>query len=111
MRGFAVKKPVFPFDKFPDASVYLGPEMRSTGEVMTLGADASGQATEKAWVAAGCKLPQGGNAYLSLNDHDKRRAPEIGRAFQELGFELAGHRRHGAGARGGGTRGVRRSTR
>ena len=87
MRGFAVKKPVFPFNKFPDASVYLGPEMRSTGEVMAW-APTMGQATEKAWVAAGCRLPQGGNAYLSLNDHDKRRAPEIARAFQELGFGL-----------------------
>jgi len=87
MKGFAVKKPVFPFAKFPDASVYLGPEMRSTGEVMSW-APAIGTATLKAWVAAGCKLPHTGNAYLSLNDHDKRRAPEIGRAFKDLGFEL-----------------------
>jgi carbamoyl-phosphate synthase large subunit len=87
MRGHAVKKPVFPFNKFPEASVYLGPEMRSTGEVMAW-APTMGQATEKAWVAAGCQLPQRGHAYLSLNDHDKRRAPEVGRAFQELGFDL-----------------------
>src|SRR5262249_33513647 len=84
LRGYAVKKPVFPFNKFPDASVYLGPEMRSTGEVMSW-APSIGQATEKAWVAAGCQLPQGGHAYLSLNDHDKRRAPEIARAFADLG--------------------------
>jgi len=87
LRGYAVKKPVFPFNKFPDASVYLGPEMRSTGEVMAW-APSIGQATEKAWVAAGCRLPQSGYAYLSLNDHDKRRAPEIAHAFADLGFRL-----------------------
>ncbi len=87
MLGHAVKKPVFPFNKFPDASVFLGPEMRSTGEVMAW-APTMGQATEKAWVAAGCKLPHTGNAYISLNDHDKRRAAEVARAFTDLGFEL-----------------------
>jgi carbamoyl-phosphate synthase large subunit len=87
MQGFAVKKPVFPFRKFPDAGVYLGPEMRSTGEVMGWAPDL-GQATLKAWVASGERLPVCGNAYISLNDADKRRAPEIGRAFRDLGFEL-----------------------
>jgi carbamoyl-phosphate synthase large subunit len=87
MLGHAVKKPVFPFNKFPDASVYLGPEMRSTGEVMAW-APGIGPATQKAWIAAGCRLPLRGNAYISLNDRDKRRAPEIGRAFRDLGFEL-----------------------
>jgi carbamoyl-phosphate synthase large subunit len=87
MQGHAVKKPVFPFNKFPDASVYLGPEMRSTGEVMAW-APGIGQATQKAWIAAGSRLPLRGNAYISLNDRDKRRAPEIGRAFRDLGFEL-----------------------
>jgi carbamoyl-phosphate synthase large subunit len=87
MRGHAVKKPVFPFNKFPDASVYLGPEMRSTGEVMAW-APSIGQATEKAWVAANFRLPQQGAAYISLSDHDKRRAAEVARAFQDLGFDL-----------------------
>jgi len=86
-RGHAVKKPVFPFNKFPDASIYLGPEMRSTGEVMAW-APTLGLATAKAWIAAGCPLPQRGNAYISLNDRDKRRAGEIGSAFAALGFEL-----------------------
>ena len=86
-RGHAVKKPVFPFNKFPDASIYLGPEMRSTGEVMAW-APTLGLATAKAWIAAGCPLPQSGNAYISLNDRDKRRAGEIGSAFAALGFEL-----------------------
>jgi len=87
IHGHAVKKPVFPFDKFPDASIYLGPEMRSTGEIMAW-APSVGQATEKAWIAAGHRLPLSGHAYISLNDRDKRRAGEIGRAFRDLGFEL-----------------------
>jgi carbamoyl-phosphate synthase large subunit len=82
---------VFPFDKFPDASIYLGPEMRSTGEVMAW-APTVGLATEKAWIAAGHRLPQGGAAYISLNDRDKRRAGEIGLAFHELGFDLVATR-------------------
>ena len=85
--GFAVKKPVFPFRKFPDAGVYLGPEMRSTGEVMGW-APELGQATLKAWIAADERLPVRGTAYISVNERDKRRAPEIGRAFRELGFDL-----------------------
>jgi len=85
--GYAVKKPVFPFRKFPDAGVYLGPEMRSTGEVMGW-APELGQATLKAWIAADERLPVRGTAYISLNERDKRRAPEIGRAFRELGFDL-----------------------
>jgi carbamoyl-phosphate synthase large subunit len=87
VHGHAVKKPVFPFNKFPDASIYLGPEMRSTGEIMTW-APTVGQATEKAWIASGHRLPLSGNAYISLNDRDKRRAAEIGRAFNQLGFDL-----------------------
>jgi carbamoyl-phosphate synthase large subunit len=101
MRGHAAKKPVFPFNKFPDASVYLGPEMRSTGEVMSW-APSLGQATAKAWIAAGSSLPQSGNAYLSLNDRDKRRAVEIGRAFHELGFQLLATRGTAAALAAGG---------
>ena len=51
-----------------------------------------GQATEKAWIAAGHRLPLSGHAYISLNDRDKRRAGEIGRAFRDLGFELVATR-------------------
>jgi carbamoyl-phosphate synthase large subunit len=85
--GVAIKKPVFPFRKFPAAGVFLGPEMRSTGEVMGWAPDV-GQATMKAWIASGERLPIRGNAYISLNEVDKRRAAEIGSAFQELGFGL-----------------------
>jgi carbamoyl-phosphate synthase large subunit len=87
LQGFAIKKPVFPFRKFPDASIYLGPEMRSTGEVMGW-APGLGRATLKAWVAANERLPLRGNAYISLNESDKQRAADIGRVFHDLGFEL-----------------------
>jgi len=87
MQGVAIKKPVFPFRKFPDASIYLGPEMRSTGEVMGW-APGLGRATLKAWVGANERLPLRGNAYISLNKMDKRRAVEIGRVFRDLGFDL-----------------------
>ena len=85
--GWPVKKPVFPFRKFPEATVYLGPEMRSTGEVMGW-APGLGQATLKAWLAANEKLPLQGNAYISLNVRDKKRAAEIAAPFVELGFSL-----------------------
>jgi carbamoyl-phosphate synthase large subunit len=87
MSGVAVKKPVFPFRKFPLTRVFLGPEMRSTGEVMSWAPDV-GQATLKAWLAAGERLPTQGHAYLSLNKTDKARAAAIGHAFVDLGFEL-----------------------
>jgi carbamoyl-phosphate synthase large subunit len=87
LQGFAVKKPVFPFRKFPDTAVYLGPEMRSTGEVMGWAPDL-GQATLKAWIAADERLPVHGTAYISLNERDKRRAVEVAEAFRSLGFDL-----------------------
>ncbi|UCE01653.1 MAG: carbamoyl-phosphate synthase large subunit [Candidatus Latescibacterota bacterium] len=87
LEGVAIKNPVFPFRKFPAAGVFLGPEMRSTGEVMGWAPDV-GQATLKAWIASNERLPIQGNAYISLNEADKRRAAEIGSAFQELGFAL-----------------------
>jgi carbamoyl-phosphate synthase large subunit len=87
LHGVAVKKPVFPFRKFPEATVFLGPEMRSTGEVMGW-APGLGQATLKAWLAAGENLPLRGNAYISLNVRDKQRAADVAAPFVELGFNL-----------------------
>jgi carbamoyl-phosphate synthase large subunit len=87
LHGVAIKKPVFPFRKFPLSTVYLGPEMRSTGEVMGW-APGLGQATLKAWLAAGENLPLQGHAYISLNVRDKPRAAEIATSFQRLGFRL-----------------------
>ena len=83
----AVKAPVFPFGKFPGIDVVLGPEMRSTGEVM--GADATfGLAFAKAAVATGLSLPMFGNALVSVNDPDKKRVIPIARELRALGFKL-----------------------
>jgi carbamoyl-phosphate synthase large subunit len=84
---FAVKESVFPFSKFPGVDVILGPEMRSTGEVM--GADRSLPiAFAKAQMAAGVTLPTSGNVFLSLRDSDKRHAADIARSITRIGFNL-----------------------
>lgn len=83
----AIKAPVFPFSKFPGVDVVLGPEMRSTGEVM--GADATfGLAFAKAAIATGQSLPLFGNALVSVNDPDKPRVIPIARELRSLGFKL-----------------------
>ncbi|MCS7170223.1 MAG: carbamoyl phosphate synthase large subunit, partial [Candidatus Kapabacteria bacterium] len=89
IRRVAVKESVFPFTKFPQARVFPGPEMRSTGEVM--GIDSSfGRALIKAHIAAGNRVPHnGGRVFISLADYDKvPQAVEIARGYLELGFEL-----------------------
>ncbi len=86
-QAVAVKMPVFPFDRFPGADPILGPEMRSTGEVMGLGAS-FGEAFAKAALAAGLDLPKKGNVFLSLAGPDKPRAAALASRFQELGFGL-----------------------
>ena len=68
---YAVKSPVFPFNKFRGVDTILGPEMRSTGEVMGI-ASTFGLAFAKAQLAAGQRLPQQGTVFISVNDHDKR---------------------------------------
>ncbi len=85
--GVAVKMPVFPFDRFPGADPMLGPEMRSTGEVMGLGSS-FGEAFAKAALAAGMELPRGGQVFLSLAEPDKARAKALASRFHELGFGL-----------------------
>ena len=85
--GVAVKMPVFPFDRFPGADPVLGPEMRSTGEVMGLGTS-FGEAFAKAALASGLRLPRSGNVFCSLADPDKPRAKALASRFQELGFGL-----------------------
>jgi carbamoyl-phosphate synthase large subunit len=83
----AVKTPVFPFVKFPGTRTFLGPEMRSTGEVM--GVDkAFGAAFAKAQLAAGNRLPVKGGVFISVNDNDKPAAVAIGRQLYELGFTI-----------------------
>ena len=82
-----VKSPVFPFIKFPGADVTLGPEMRSTGEVM--GIDANfGNAFAKACISAGLNLPERGTVFISIKDADKRQAIGIGQRFASLGFRI-----------------------
>jgi carbamoyl-phosphate synthase large subunit len=84
----AIKESVFPFPKFPTARHFLGPEMRSTGEVMGI-SDSFGVSFAKASIAAGSELPQSGTVFVSLNDNDKRdRAANTVRAFVRLGFNI-----------------------
>jgi carbamoyl-phosphate synthase large subunit len=83
----SVKAAVFPFARFPGADPVLGPEMRSTGEVMASAADFP-SAFAKAERAAGRRLPESGTAFLSVRDSDKAAAVEVGRALAALGFEL-----------------------
>jgi carbamoyl-phosphate synthase large subunit len=83
----SVKAAVFPFARFPGADPVLGPEMRSTGEVMASAADFP-SAIAKAERAAGRPLPDGGTAFLSVCDSDKKAAVELGSRLVGLGFEL-----------------------
>jgi len=84
---FFVKSPVFPWGKFPGVDTVLGPEMRSTGEVMGV-ADNFGEAFAKAQIAAGQTLPAKGTVFLSVNDHDKAAVIPVARQFLEMGFHL-----------------------
>jgi carbamoyl-phosphate synthase large subunit len=84
---YFVKSPVFPWGKFPGVDTVLGPEMRSTGEVMGV-ADNFGEAFAKAQSAAGQILPRKGTVFLSVNDHDKEGAVSLARQFIEMGFHL-----------------------
>jgi carbamoyl-phosphate synthase large subunit len=88
---FFVKSPVFPFSKFPGVDPVLGPEMRSTGEVMGVGEN-FGEAFAKAQLGAGTPLPDKGCVFLSVNDRNKAEAIELGKRFAELGFTLAATR-------------------
>jgi carbamoyl-phosphate synthase large subunit len=85
--GFHVKAAVLPFARFPGADPVLGPEMRSTGEVMASAADFP-TAFAKAERAAGRALPNGGRAFLSVRDHDKLGVVPVARQLVDLGFEL-----------------------
>jgi carbamoyl-phosphate synthase large subunit len=89
--GFFVKTPVFPFVRFPGVDTILGPEMKSTGEVMG-GAATFGSAFAKAQLAAGMVLPKSGVAFISVNNHDKPAVVQIARDLRELGFQLVATR-------------------
>ncbi|MGH9551411.1 MAG: carbamoyl-phosphate synthase large subunit, partial [Terriglobales bacterium] len=84
---YYVKSPVFPWNKFPGVDTVLGPEMKSTGEVMGV-ADNFGEAFAKAQTAAGQKLPTEGMVFISVTDHDKPGVAEVSRKFVDMGFKL-----------------------
>jgi carbamoyl-phosphate synthase large subunit len=83
----AVKEAVLPFNRFPEADAVLGPEMRSTGEVMGIDLT-TGLAFMKSQIAAGGPLPEKGTVFLSLADRDKVLGCEAGELFHQLGFSL-----------------------
>jgi carbamoyl-phosphate synthase large subunit len=85
----AVKEAVFPFSKLQGVDLILGPEMRSTGEVMGI-ADSFGMAFAKAQISADGALPLEGSVFVTVNDHDKANVTPIARRFHELGFRLLG---------------------
>jgi len=87
----SVKESVFPFNKFPGADPILGPEMKSTGEVMGVG-DSFAEAFAKAALAAGERLPRGGRAFLSVKSSDKPGVAVVARDLFDLGFELVATR-------------------
>jgi carbamoyl-phosphate synthase large subunit len=84
---YSVKEAVFPFAKFPGIDISLGPEMKSTGEVMGIDADL-GMAYAKAQMAASSALPLEGNIFISVKDSDKDAAVELAREFSEMGFTI-----------------------
>ncbi|MFT0851940.1 carbamoyl-phosphate synthase large subunit, partial [Achromobacter sp. F4_2707] len=88
---FAVKEAVFPFVKFPGVDTILGPEMKSTGEVMGVG-QSFGEAFVKSQLAASVQLPDSGTAFISVRDQDKPRAVEVARGLNALGFEIVATR-------------------
>lgn len=84
---YSVKEAVFPFQKFPNSDPILGPEMKSTGEVMGTGRT-FGEAYAKAQLASGVYLPRGGTAIISVRDRDKEEAVELAGMLIELGFDI-----------------------
>jgi carbamoyl-phosphate synthase large subunit len=89
--GVFVKTPVFPFVRFPGVDTILGPEMKSTGEVMG-GAASFGAAFAKAQTAAGQQLPLTGTAFISVNNSDKAGVVPIAKGLAELGFRIVATR-------------------
>ncbi|HLX29825.1 MAG TPA: carbamoyl-phosphate synthase large subunit [Casimicrobiaceae bacterium] len=90
-RHFCVKEAVFPFIKFPGVDTILGPEMKSTGEVMGVG-ETFAEAFLKSQLGAGARLPESGNVFVSVRDADKPRAIEVARKLHELGYGIVATR-------------------
>jgi carbamoyl-phosphate synthase large subunit len=100
---YFVKSPVFPFNKFPGVDPSLGPEMRSTGEVMGVGEN-FGEAFAKAQLSAGTPLPDQGWVFLSVAERDKPVAVELARRFADLGLQVAATRGTAAAIQAAGVR-------
>ena len=83
----AIKEAVLPFNKFPDESTYLSPEMKSTGEVMGI-SQSMGESFKRASISAGNNIPSKGTVFISVNDSDKLDMIPIARDFSELGFDI-----------------------
>jgi len=98
---YAVKSPVFPFNKFRGVDTILGPEMRSTGEVMGI-AKSFGHAFAKAQLAAGQKLPRKGVVFISVSDRDKRHVAALGQELAAVGFRMVATRGTAAALRAAG---------
>ena len=92
---FSVKEAVFPFVKFPGVDTILGPEMKSTGEVMGVGYT-FGEAFVKSQLGAGVRLPTEGGVFISVKSSDKQRAVQVAQALHEMGFKLVATRGTGA---------------
>jgi carbamoyl-phosphate synthase large subunit len=88
---FSVKEAVFPFVKFPGVDTILGPEMKSTGEVMGVG-QSFGEAFVKSQIAASVKLPESGRVFISVKNQDKPRAVDVARGLHSMGFKIAATR-------------------
>jgi carbamoyl-phosphate synthase large subunit len=86
-KHISVKESVFPFNRFPGVDIILGPEMRSTGEVMGIDVD-FGRAYIKSQIAAGQNVPKKGNVFISVRDKDKRAIIFIAKKLQDLGFHI-----------------------
>ncbi|MDP7127059.1 MAG: ATP-grasp domain-containing protein, partial [Candidatus Marinimicrobia bacterium] len=83
----AVKEAVLPFNKFPEESIFLSPEMKSTGEVMGI-SNTFGQSFRRASISAGNKIPDSGTVFISVNDSDKLNVIPIARDLNEIGFAI-----------------------
>ena len=90
-KHYYVKEAVFPFVKFPGVDTLLGPEMKSTGEVMGVG-KTFGEAFTKAMEGGSVRLPRGGRALVSVRDADRQRAADVARQLNELGFKISATR-------------------
>ena len=96
-----VKSPVFPFDKFPGVDPILGPEMRSTGEVMGIG-ETFGEAFAKAQISAGSALPESGAVFISVNRRNREEGLAVARKFADLDFTIHATRGTASALRAGG---------